>query len=325
MKVGNGPSGARTLIVGLLLLAALVAATIWSLFSGAAESTTEVVLTIRTPRVLAAVIVGAGLAIAGVMLQGSLRNPLADPALVGVSAGAALGAVIGAAFGVGYNSLIAATFALAGAMLAMLLVVWIARGQGRIEVVTVLLGGLAMTAFASAAVAIVISTSDLAGARSVSFWTTGSFALSNWEGVMSMAPAFVIGAVIALIVAPALNVLSLGDDAAYASGIEVAKTRIWALTAAVLLTGAGVAVVGIIAFIGLLVPHALRLVIGPSHRGLVINGAIAGSFVLVAADALSRLIISPVELPVGAVTAVIGAPLFLLLVARTRSRQGGWA
>lgn len=325
MKPVNRPSIGRAWVLAFALLGALAIAVLWSLLSGAAQSTYEVVWTIRTPRVLAAAIVGAGLAIAGVLLQGSLRNPLADPALVGLSAGAALGAVLGAAIGIGYNTQIAALFALTGALLAMLIVVWVARGQGRIEVVTVLLGGLAMTAFASAIVTIVISTSDLAGSRSISFWTTGSFALSNWDGVTSMIPAFVAGAAIALLVAPALDVLALGDEAAYASGIEVTRVRIWALTAAVLLTGAGVAVVGIIAFIGLLVPHAVRLVVGPAHRMLLLLSAIAGSFVLVAADALGRLLVSPIELPVGAVTAVIGAPLFLLLVARTRSRQGGWA
>lgn len=325
MKAGHHPSIARAVIVGCVLVGLLAIAVVLSLFTGAAESTSEIVISIRTPRIIAAGIVGAGLAIAGVMLQGSLRNPLADPALVGVSAGAALGAVLGAAFGVSYNSLLAAAFALVGSVLAMFIVIWIARGQGRIEVVTVLLGGLAITAFASAVLSIVISTSDMAGARSMSFWTTGSFALSNWDGVISMAPAFLLGAVVAVVVAPALDVLSLGDEAAYASGIEVTRTRIWALTAAVLLTGAGVAVVGIIAFIGLLIPHAVRLVTGPSHRVLVIISAISGALVLVTADAIGRLLVSPVELPVGAVTAVIGAPLFLLLVARTRTRQGGWA
>jgi len=159
----------------------------------------------------------------------------------------------------------------------------------------------------------------------VSFWATGSFALSNWSGVLSIAQAVVIGTGIALFIAPALNVLSLGDDAAFASGIEVGKIRMWALGAAVLLTGAGVAVVGVIAFIGLLVPHAVRLLIGPSHRSLVVVSAIAGAFTVVAADTVARLVVSPVELPVGAITAIVGAPLFLVIVARTRSRQGGWA
>ncbi len=316
---------ARTVWLFTAVLVALIITSVIALLSGAATNDSVIILNIRAPRVVTAVLVGAGLALAGVLLQGSLRNPLADPALVGVSAGAALGAVVGAAIGVGYNTFVAALFALIGGLFAVFVVVWVARTRGRIEVVTVLLGGVAVTAFASAIVAIVISLSDLAGSRPVSFWATGSFALSNWNGVWSIAPAVAIGAVIAFWIAPALNVFALGDDAAFASGVEVKSTRIWALVAAVLLTGAGVAVVGVIAFIGLLVPHAVRLLIGPSHRSLMAVSIVAGAFVVVAADTVARLIASPVELPVGAITAIAGAPLFLVIVARTRSRQGGWA
>lgn len=316
---------ARSVWLTAIVLIALIVSVVVSLLSGAAASDPVIIWNIRVPRVLTAVLVGAGLAVAGVLLQGSLRNPLADPALVGVSAGAALGAVVGAALGLGYNSYAASLFALLGGLLAIFVVVWVSRTHGRIEVVTVLLGGIAITAFASAVVAILISMSGLAGSRPVSFWATGSFALSNWSGVLAIAPAVVIGTGIALFIAPALNVLSLGDDAAFASGIEVGKLRMWALGAAVLLTGAGVAVVGVIAFIGLLVPHAVRLLIGPSHRSLVIVSAIAGAFTVAAADTVARLVVSPVELPVGAITAIVGAPLFLVIVARTRSRQGGWA
>jgi iron complex transport system permease protein len=316
---------ARSVWLIAIVLVALIGSVVLSLLSGAAASDSVIIWNIRAPRVLTAVLVGAGLAVGGVLLQGSLRNPLADPALVGVSAGAALGAVVGAALGLGYNSYAASLFALLGGLLAIAVVVWVSRTHGRIEVVTVLLGGIAITAFASAVVAILISMSGLAGLRPVSFWATGSFALSNWSGVLSIAPAVVIGTGIALFIAPALNVLSLGDDAAFASGIEVGKIRMWALGAAVLLTGAGVAVVGVIAFIGLLVPHAVRLLIGPSHRSLVVVSAIAGAFTVVAADTVARLVVSPVELPVGAITAIVGAPLFLVIVARTRSRKGGWA
>jgi iron complex transport system permease protein len=316
---------ARAVILFSVVLIALIMTAVIALLSGAAANDSVIIWNIRAPRVVTAILVGGGLALAGVLLQGSLRNPLADPALVGVSAGAALGTVVGAAIGVGYNTVVAALFALIGGLVAVFIVVWVARTHGRIEVVTVLLGGVAVTAFASAAVAIIISLSGLAGSRPVSFWATGSFALSNWNGVWSIAPAVAVGAVIAFWIAPALNVLSLGDDAAFASGIEVKSTRMWALIAAVLLTGAGVAVVGVIAFIGLLVPHAVRLLIGPSHRGLMAVSVVAGAFVVVAADTIARLVVSPAELPVGAITAIVGAPLFLVIVARTRSRQGGWA
>lgn len=310
--------------LSLILVVVLLGVIVVSAMNGAAATDSVIVWNIRAPRIIAAIIIGAGLAVAGVLLQGALRNPLADPALLGVSAGAALGAVVGAALGVTYNSLYAAVFALLGAAVAMGLVVWIARNHGRVEVVTVLLGGIAVTAFASAVLSVVITMNDLAGVRPVGFWSTGSFALSNWSGVVSVTPAVAIGLVIAVSIATPLNVLALGDDAAFASGIDVTRTRVWALLAAVLLTGAGVAVVGVIAFIGLLVPHAIRLIIGPSHRSLMVVSAIAGALVVLVADTVARLALSPVELPVGAVTAIVGAPLFIALLVRLRNQQGGW-
>ena len=310
--------------LSLILIVVLLGVIVVSVMNGAAATDSVIVWNIRAPRIITAIIIGAGLAVAGVLLQGALRNPLADPALLGVSAGAALGAVVGAALGVTYNSLYAAVFALLGAAVAMGLVVWIARNHGRVEVVTVLLGGIAVTAFASAVLSVVITMNDLAGVRPVGFWSTGSFALSNWSGVVSVTPAVAIGLVIAVSIATPLNVLALGDDAAFASGLDVTRTRVWALLAAVLLTGAGVAVVGVIAFIGLLVPHAIRLIIGPSHRSLMVVSAIAGALVVLVADTVARLALSPVELPVGAVTAIVGAPLFIALLVRLRNQQGGW-
>lgn len=310
--------------ISLILVVVLLGVIVVSVMNGAAATDSVIVWNIRAPRIITAIIIGAGLAVAGVLLQGALRNPLADPALLGVSAGAALGAVAGAALGATYNSLYAAVFALLGAAVAMGLVVWIARNHGRVEVVTVLLGGIAVTAFASAILSVVITMNDLAGVRPVGFWSTGSFALSNWSGVVSVTPAVAIGLVIAVSIATPLNVLALGDDAAFASGIDVTRTRVWALLAAVLLTGAGVAVVGVIAFIGLLVPHAIRLIIGPSHRSLMVVSAIAGALVVLVADTVARLALSPVELPVGAVTAIVGAPLFIALLVRLRNQQGGW-
>lgn len=319
------PASTRTVLLCVILVLALFLTVAVSLLSGAATNDSVIIWNIRAPRVSVALLVGAGLALSGVLLQGSLRNPLADPALVGVSAGAALGAVIGAALGRNYNTFATAIFALIGGLIAVLVVVLVSRTNGRIEVVTVLLGGVAVTAFASALVAVIISVSDLAGSRPVSFWASGSFALSNWSGALTILPAVAVGTVIALWIAPRLNVLALGDDAAFASGVQVKSTRLWALGAAVLLTGAGVAVVGVIAFVGLLIPHAVRLLMGPSHRGLMVVSAVAGAFTVVSADTVARLVASPIELPFGAITAIVGAPLFLVLVARTRSRQGGWA
>ncbi len=195
-------STGKAWILGIGLTLTLIVLVAISLRFGSAGADSVVIWNIRLPRTIAAILVGIGLASAGVLLQGSLRNPLADPALVGVSAGAALGAVLGAAIGLPFNSIGVTTAAVVGSSIAMAVVVWVSRGNGRIEVVTVLLAGIAVSAFGAAVIAIVSSMSDLAGVRSVTFWTTGSFALSNWAGVNSMWPAIAIGVVLAFYLAP---------------------------------------------------------------------------------------------------------------------------
>ena len=318
-------SASKAWILGSILLVLLLILIAISLQFGAAEADSVIVWNIRAPRTIAAILVGVGLASAGVLLQGSLRNPLADPALVGVSAGAALGAVLGAAIGLPFNSLGVSGIAVVTSAIAMAIVVWVARSNGRVEVVTVLLAGIAVSAFGAAAMSIIISMSDLAGARSVTFWTTGSFSLSNWDGVIAMLPAILIGVILAFFLAPSLDLMALGDESAYASGVNVSRVRALALLAAVLLTAAGVAVVGVIAFLGLVVPHAIRLVVGPSHRQLLVLSAIGGAVILLLADTVARLAFSPTEIPVGSVMAIVGAPVFFFLLGRARNRQGGWA
>ena len=315
----------RSWIVGIALFITLSVLIAVSLNFGAASTDSVVIWNIRLPRTIAATLVGVGLASAGVLLQGSLRNPLADPALVGVSAGAALGAVLGAAIGLPFNSIGVTSVAVVTSSIAMAFVLWVSRSNGRIEVVTVLLSGIAVSAFGAAAMSIIISTSNAAGTRSVSFWTTGSFSLSNWSGVNAMWPAIAIGMVLAFFLAPSLDLLALGDEGAHASGVAVSRVRALALLAAVLLTAAGVAVVGVIAFVGLVVPHVVRLVIGPSHRQLLVVSAVGGAVVLLLADTIARLALSPIEIPVGSVTAIVGAPVFFVMLGRARNRQGGWA
>ena len=315
----------RSWIVGIALFITLSVLIAVSLNFGAASTDSVVIWNIRLPRTIAATLVGVGLASAGVLLQGSLRNPLADPALVGVSAGAALGAVLGAAIGLPFNSIGVTSVAVVTSSIAMAFVLWVSRSNGRIEVVTVLLSGIAVSAFGAAAMSIIISTSNAAGTRSVSFWTTGSFSLSNWSGVNAMWPAIAIGMVLAFFLAPSLDLLALGDEGAHASGVAVSRVRASALLAAVLLTAAGVAVVGVIAFVGLVVPHAVRLVIGPGHRQLLVVSAVGGAAVLLLADTIARLALSPIEIPVGSVTAIVGAPVFFVMLGRARNRQGGWA
>ena len=248
-----------------------------------------------------AVIVGGWLAVAGALMQGSLGNPLADPALVGVSGGAALGTV------------------------AVAIVVGVSVRDSLPEVVTLLLAGVAVTAFTTAALAVLVSMSDVAGARSVTFWTTGSLALSTWGGVLSVAPFAVIGLALAATTPRSLDALSLGDRAAQAVGVDVAGARYRALAAVVLLVAAGVATIGIIAFVGLLIPHAMRAIVGPAHGRLLIVSGLAGALLVLAADTLARVVANPIEIPIGAATALIGAPAFFVLLRRTRAQQGGWA
>ena len=316
----------RTTVVLVALALVLLAAASAALLVGAAETSSVIVMEIRAPRIALTLIVGAGLGLSGALLQGTLRNPLADPGIIGVSASAALGAVVAVALGAAYSSWLAAIGATIAGIAGMALVMWIARSaSGRTEVVTLVLGGVAVTAFAAAVLSVVVAVSDTAGARSATFWTTGSLALATWPGVWSTLPFLALAAILAMIVVRDLDVMALGDRAAWAAGVDVDRTRMLALGAAVLAVSAGVAVVGVIAFVGLVVPHAVRMLIGPRHGGLLIGSALAGALLLLIADTNARTVVSPVELPLGVVTAVIGAPVFVVLLHRTRAAQGGWA
>lgn len=317
--------GSRWGWAALALVLAVVAVAAVALTLGVADSSTEIVMSIRAPRVAMAVLIGSGLALAGALMQGGLANPLADPALVGVSAGAALGAVVAASVGIAFGTLPAGMAATIGAALAVLIVVAASLHDSRPEVVTLLLAGVAVAAFAAALLTVIVSLSPSAAVRSITFWSSGSLALSTWSAVVSVAPFVVVGAALAASVARPLDVLSLGDRGAAAAGVDVRAVRYRALAAVVLLVGAGVGAVGVIAFVGLMIPHAVRAVIGPRHAPVLLLSALAGSLLVLAADTLARLVANPVEIPIGAITAVLGAPAFFVLLRRTRARQGGWA
>lgn len=316
---------ARWLWVAAGLFFVLVAAAAAALFIGVAATSPEVVLSIRAPRIAMAIVVGGGLAVAGVLMQGSLGNPLADPALVGISGGAALGAVAAVALGASFNTGLASLAASLGAAGAVAVVVAVSIRGSRPEIVTLLLAGVAVTAFTTAVLAVLVSVSDTAGARSINFWTTGSLALSTWAGVLSIAPFALVGLVLAATTPTSLDALSLGDRGAAAVGVNVTAVRYRSLGAVVLLVAAGVATVGVIAFVGLLVPHAMRGIVGPRHGPLLIVSAFAGALLVLGADTVARVVANPVEIPIGAVTALIGAPAFFVLLRRTRANQGGWA
>lgn len=316
---------ARRWLIATALLLILLAAVAIALRVGIAEPTAEIVWSIRAPRVVMALLVGSGLAVAGALMQGSLGNPLADPGLVGVSAGAALGAMAAVAVGASFNTVLTAAIACVGAAIATAVVVSVSMRDRRPEVVTLLLAGVAVTAFAIAAIAVVSALSTSAATRSITFWSSGSLALSTWDGVVSVAPFVAVGVILAATVAAPLDVMSLGDRSALATGVDVTRVRYRSLAAVILLVAAGVAVVGVIAFVGLLVPHAVRMVVGPRHGPLLVLSALGGALLILVADTVARVAANPVEIPIGAITAVLGAPVFFLLIRRTRARQGGWA
>ena len=279
---------------------------------------------VRFPRMAMAVLVGAALAVAGALMQAVFGNPLAEPGVVGVSSGAALGASIAIVFGIQFAGGGVAALAFVGGLLATLLVYAVARAGGRTEVVTLLLTGIAINAFAQAGLAFVLFLADTASREQIVFWQLGSLAGSVWSEVTIVAPLLVVGTGVALVVARSLDVLSLGERNARHLGVDVEGLRILAIVLVALLTGAAVAFAGIIAFVGLVVPHIIRMALGPSHRGLLWASTLGGATLMVWADLLTRTLVAGADLPIGMLTALVGGPFFFALLYQQRRRSGGW-
>ena len=303
-----------------LVLVALLAVSL--LVGSASAPTSAIVLEIRLPRALLAALVGAGLATAGALLQALLQNPLADPYVLGISGGAALAGVAALALGGGFWLGAAAVplVAFAGALGASLLLYAIAAAGGRAPAHSLLLTGVVFNAFASSVIVFVTSAADLSRVASVFLWLIGSVRLVEPALLAGVALSFALGLGLALREAYTLNLLAQGDETATHLGVDVPRTRRRVLAATALMIGASVAVSGLIGFVGLIVPHLLRLTIGSDHRVLVPASALAGAAFLVAADTLARVVLAPIELPVGALTALIGGPLFLVLLRRELAR-----
>ncbi|KGF69177.1 iron ABC transporter [Hoeflea sp. BAL378] len=285
-----------------------------------------VILSIRLPRVIMGAMVGAALAVSGAVMQGLFRNPLADPGIVGVSAGASLGAVAIIVLGgtvlapyaelTGANALPFAAFL--GGLASTYILYSIATRERRTSVATMLLAGIALGAFALAMTGLLIFVADDLQLRQISFWSLGSLAGATWEKVVSVIPIILPALAASAYLARGLNALAFGEAAAVHMGIPlqtVKNTAIFAIAAA---TGAAVAVSGGIGFVGIIVPHVLRLLIGPDHRYLLPASALLGAVFLLLADCVSRTIVPPAELPIGIVTAAIGAPFFLWILLRRR-------
>jgi iron complex transport system permease protein len=280
---------------------------------------------IRFPRIAMAVVVGAALATAGVVMQGVFRNPLAEPGIVGVSSGAAVGASAVIVFGAGSLSPLAApAFAFAGGLAATLLVYFSARAEGRTEVVTLVLTGIAVNAVAGAGIAFLTFAGTTQQREQIVFWQLGSLNGSRWQDVAIVLPIAAVGIAGAALLSHRLDLLALGERQARHLGVDVERTRIVGIVIVAVLTAAAVAMCGIIAFVGLVIPHLMRMVLGPGHRALIPASALGGSVLLLAADLGARTAVPYAELPIGMLTAIVGGPFFFWLLRRTRVRSGGW-
>ena len=287
-------------------------------FFGSDTTSGTIIRELRLPRVLGAALVGAALAGAGAMLQGLLRNPLADPFVTGTSAGASLGAVIAVALGVEATIVPLASFA--GAIAAIVVVWRLARLGGRTTVLTVLLGGVVLTSFTGALVTFILVSSDRLALRlrAVLGWLQGGVSVISWSELAVAAVVVALGIAGALLLAPRIDAYAFGEETAAALGIDLERTTAAVLITTALLTGAAVSIAGLVGFVGLVVPHALRFLIGATHRRLVIASLPAGATALVLADLGARTLIPPAELPVGVITGLVGAPFFLLILVRSR-------
>jgi iron complex transport system permease protein len=286
-----------------------------------------VLASIRAPRVLLCGLVGAALATSGAALQGVFRNPLADPSVIGVSSGAAVGAVGAIVLGAGSTMLgVAATpiCAFIGGFVAALMVYLLSRRDGRTEVVTMVLVGVAISATCGAIVGLLTFLADDAQLRTIVFWTLGSVGGATWPAVLAVAPMLVICVFALPPFGRALNALALGEREARHLGVDTERVRLASVALAALGVGAAVSIAGIIGFVGLVTPHLLRLIAGPDHRLLLPASALGGATLLLGADLLARTIAVPAELPLGVVTALAGGPFFLYLLLRARRHDGGW-
>lgn len=298
--------------------------------SGAGLREKVVVLDVRLPRALLGILVGAGTAVAGAVMQGVFRNALADPGLVGVAPGAALAAVAYVVFGSAFVALLPPAVeslgmplaAFAGALATTLLIGRLATYEGRTSVATLLFAGLALGALAAAGTGVLVFMASEQQTREFLFWTLGSLGGATWAKVMLAAP-FVIALLAASpFLARGLDALALGEAEAFHAGINVERLKRFAIIAVAAGVGAAVAAAGVVGFIGLVVPHLARLMLGPAHRALLPASALLGAAVLLGADILARMLAAPAELPLGVVTALVGAPFFLWLLLARRAFAG---
>jgi iron complex transport system permease protein len=286
---------------------------------GWTASESSIILELRLPRTISGILVGAALSLSGAVLQALLRNPLADPFVLGISSGAAVGAVLAILVGLGSTFLgiyAVPGAAFGGALLTLLLVYFIARVEGRIPTQTMLLSGVIVSSFFSAIIMFLISVTSNEQIHSVMFWLMGNLEYSASQSLGVIFLYFLVGSAVLFFLAKDLNILVLGEETASELGVEVERVKKIAFVFASLITGAVVSVSGLIGFVGLVVPHVVRMIWGPDHRFLLPASALMGAMLLVVADTIARTVLAPSEIPVGVVTAMGGAPFFVYLLRK---------
>ncbi|MDI3508239.1 MAG: cobalamin transport system permease protein [Clostridiales bacterium] len=281
----------------------------------------SIVWGIRLPRILLAAIVGMGLAAAGTAFQGMLRNPMADPYVLGVSSGASFGATISIVLGIGSGFMGLAgstTAAFIGAVLTMAAVYTLGRAGRKSSMVTLLLAGIAVSSFLSAMVSfmMILNHDKL---ESIVLWTMGSFAMASWTSLYISFPIIMFGSIVLWFMSKEMNALLMGDETALHLGVDVNKVRRLLLAVGSLITASAVSVSGIIGFVGLIIPHVVRLFTGPDHRRLLPAAAVSGAIFMIISDTLARTAMAPIEIPVGIITSLVGGPFFLYLLVRNRN------
>src|SRR3972149_6445421 len=278
------------------------------------ETEQVIILSLRVPRALLAGLVGAGLSVSGATFQALLRNPLADPYILGVSSGAAVGAILAILLGLGTFSFGLPLASFLGALLTILVVFYFGRQDGKIHPNTLLLAGVITGSFLSALIMFFISVSRREELHTIIFWLMGDFSFSNARAILVIFPYILLGVVLLYLRSRHLNLILSGEETAIQLGVDVEKLKLISYLSASLITAASVSVCGLIGFVGLIIPHSARLIFGPDHRLLIPSAALIGASFLIASDTFARTLLAPTELPVGVITAAFGGPFFIYLL-----------
>ena len=289
-----------------------------ALTGGEAATTAErtIILSLRLPRIFLALLVGSGLSVAGVVFQALLRNPLAEPYILGISSGGTVGAIIAIGLSFGASAFTTPLASFFGSAAVMFLVYGIAHRRGQLDTNALLLGGVMIGAFFNAVVLLIIAVYNQE-LRNAFLWLMGNLSSANTDSILVVAPILLLAFILLLTQARNFNLISTGDETAMQLGVEVAKVKRLSYLLASLITGLVVSVSGVIGFVGLLIPHICRMLFGPDHRLLLPASFLLGGSFLILADILSRTLLAPSEIPVGAITAAVGAPVFVYLLRKT--------